>query len=160
MDLPLGFIPPVGFRNGLVCASITCYSGHDGQVILLDDFFHHLYGLEISQHVSFQLGVNIIKVLQKHPTTDPTEQMTFASLICFETLNTSSISVKEPVAIGFSTNNATPGKHLIICISMSRPGSVVPRNMGGLPTMTARGRSRGDMTLTKSSRDLKTRVSW
>lgn len=69
----------------------------------------------------------------------------------FETLKASSSSLFGPVAIGFSMNIATPGKCVIICISMSLPGKVVPLNIGGLPMMTARGFSRGDMFLINSS---------
>lgn len=74
------------------------------------------------------------------------------------TLNASSISVEGPVAMGFSTNNATSGKCFKICISMSRPGWVVPRNIGGLPITKARGVSFFSIPLTKSSRVLKIRV--
>lgn len=60
--------------------------------------------------------------------------------------------------MGFSMKRATPGKRVIIWSSISRPGCVVPRNMGGLPTTNARGRSLRDMFLQKSSSVRNTRV--
>lgn len=86
--------------------------------------------------------------------------MVLESLIIWAILKLSWISSSGPVAMGFSRKIATPGKCLRICNSMSRPGCVDPRNIGGLPTMIARGRSRGAIFRTKSSNVLNTRVSW
>ena len=50
--VPLGFIPPIGLRDGLICAGIASDGRHDSEIVLFDDFLHHLNSLQVSQHVS------------------------------------------------------------------------------------------------------------
>jgi len=84
--------------------------------------------------------------------------MVFESEIAWAILYPSSTSFSGPVATGFSTKRGTPGKWWRICISISRPARVVPRNMGGLPTTNARGLSFAETWATNSSNVLNTRV--
>lgn len=51
IDLPLGLVPPVRLGDRLVCTGISSNGGHDDEVVLLDDLFHLLDGLEIPEHV-------------------------------------------------------------------------------------------------------------
>lgn len=84
----------------------------------------------------------------------PTEQMLPLLSIVLATSNAFWSSSNEPVAIGFSTNKAIPGNFFKSWISMSLPGRVLPRNMGGLPMTTALGYSPLVIVLTKSSKFL------
>lgn len=90
----------------------------------------------------------------------PTEQIVAEELMAFAIMNRSWIPSSGPVATGFSTNRATPGSSFKTCSSKSRPAWVDPRNIGGLPMMTARGRSFGVMFWMKSTKVWKMRVSW
>lgn len=157
MSLPYRFVPPVWFCNSLVCACITSDSTHHGEVVLVDDLLHLLDRFQVAQHITTGCE-NFSNSSRWLARTHPTEHMVLLSEISLATLKASSISLLGPVAMGFSMNMATPGKLFIICSSMSRLGCVVPLNIGGDPTTTARGFSLGDMFLTKSSRVLNTRV--
>jgi len=86
------------------------------------------------------------------------EQILPLSLIAFATSNESSSSWNEPVATGFSTNNEIPGNFFKSWISISLPETVLPRNIGGLPMMTALGYSSLVIVLTNSSKVLQTLV--
>jgi hypothetical protein len=66
--------------------------------------------------------------------TYPTEQMAPDALIALATFRGCST---DPVATGFSTNMATPGKYLMSFNSMSAPGKSEPRYAGGEPMMMA-----------------------
>ncbi len=48
---PLGLVPPYEAIDGFICASVARNGGHNGEVIVFDDFLHHLCGLKIPKHV-------------------------------------------------------------------------------------------------------------
>lgn len=73
-------------------------------------------------------------MMRRQPDTYPTEQTDLDSLIDFATERARET---EPVATGFSTKSATPGKYWRSLSSASAPARSDPRNCGGEPTTMA-----------------------
>jgi hypothetical protein len=57
MTLPLGFVPPVLFRDRFVGACITRDSCHNLKIILFDDLLDHLDSLEVTKHITRYKGI-------------------------------------------------------------------------------------------------------
>ena len=149
--LPLGLVPPVRLGDSLVRAGVASDGGHDLEIILFDCLFHHLHGLKVPKHISES---PLAVLLDPEKNAYPTEQTFPLLLIVLATWNASSSSSNGPVAIGFSTNKAIPGNFFKSWASISLPGRVLPRNMGGLPMMTALGYSFLVIVLMNSSKFL------
>ncbi len=161
VGIPFRLVPPIRLRDRLIRACITSDSGHHCEIVVNENLFHHLNCLQVSQHIAMLAYFRAYISIWHAGTifkTYPTEHIVFLSCMNFATLKASSISPDGPVATGFSMNRATSGKCFRICISISRPGWVVPRNIGGLPITNARGTSLRSIPLTKSSRFRKIRV--
>ena len=158
LQLPLGFVPPVWLGDSLVCTSVASDGGHDLEVIYFDRLFHHLHGFEISKHVSGSRSAEGGILPRGGGEAHPTAQMLPLFSIALATSKESLSSSNSPVAMGFSTNIAIPGNCFKIWVSISRPGTVLPRNIGGLPMMTALGYSFLVIVLTNSSKSLQTLV--
>jgi hypothetical protein len=109
------------------------------KVIVFNDPLHFLDGFQVAKHVPWydQKGQGLILAknkMKKFMTTYPTEQTAPDVLIALATFRERSTG---PVATGFSTNRATPGKYLMSFNSMSAPGKSDPRYAGGEPMMIA-----------------------
>jgi hypothetical protein len=154
-ELPLGLVPPVRLGDSLVRAGVASDGGHDLEVIDFNCPLHHLHGLEVSKHISkshLARGGGATEPEEKGAY--PTEQMLVLLSIVLATSNASLSSSNRPVAIGFSTNKATPGSFFKSWSSISLPGRVLPRNIGGLPITTALGYSALVIVLMNSSKFL------
>ena len=119
-ELPLGLVPPVWLGDGLVRTGVTSDGGHDREFIYFDCLLHHLYGLEVSKHIS-ESPLAGGTLLDSAGGTHPTEQMLPLSSIILATSKASLSSSNGPVATGFSTNKAMPGNFFKIWISISLP---------------------------------------
>lgn len=52
INLPLRFVPPIRFGDGLICTGIARDSGHDSEVVFDNNLLHHLDTLEVAEHIS------------------------------------------------------------------------------------------------------------
>lgn len=96
------------------------------EIIVFNDSLHFLDSLQVAEHVS----INESGFKQQQEAfferfgTHPTEHTAPDSLMALATFKERSTG---PVATGFSTNKATPGKYLISFNSISAPGKSDPR---------------------------------